>query len=115
METYLGQLKGTGQIPLSYIIRRQAQPPDDAQYQMELNQSIAMVPLFGPDYLRDNTCVYAIIKQLVLEGPGQSYILAFDHVSDGCAAWLALVNHFEGDNFRNRNERGIFCFGMHSL
>jgi hypothetical protein len=103
METYLGQLKGTGRIPLSYVIRRQAQPPDDAQYQTELEQSIAMAPLIGPDYLRDNAHVYAIIKQLVLEGPGRSYILVYDRVSDGRAAWLALVNHFEGDSFRNRN------------
>jgi hypothetical protein len=70
METYLGQLKGTGRIPLSYVIRRLAQPPDDVQYQTELEQSIAMAPLIGPDYLRDNARVYAIIKHLVLEGPG---------------------------------------------
>jgi hypothetical protein len=103
MQTYLGQLKGTGCTPLSYVIRRVAQLPDDTIYQMELEQSIAMAPLLGPDYLRDNARVYAIVKQLVLEGPGRSYIMTFDSVIDGRAAWLALTSHFEGDSYRNRN------------
>ncbi len=103
METYLGQLKGTGRIPLSYVIRRRAQPPPDAQYQTELEQSIALAPHIGPDYQRDNVRVYAIIKQLVLEGPGRSYILPYDRISDGHAAWMALIGHFEGESFRNRN------------
>jgi hypothetical protein len=51
METYLGQLKGTGHIPLSYVICQLALPPDDAQYQTELQQSIAMAPLTRPDYM----------------------------------------------------------------
>ncbi len=72
LETYLGQLKGTGRIPLCYVIRRHAQPLPDAQYQTELEQSIALAPLLGPDFQRDNVRVYSIIKQLVLEGPGRS-------------------------------------------
>ncbi len=83
MQTYLGQLKGTGRIPLSYVICRVAQPPDDAVYQTELEQSITMAPILGPDYLWDNARVYAIIKQLVLEDPGRSYIMTFDRHSDG--------------------------------
>jgi hypothetical protein len=62
-----------------------------------------MALLIGPDYMRDNARVYAIIKQRVLEGPGRSYIMIFDRVSDERAAWLALINHFEGDSYRNHN------------
>jgi hypothetical protein len=109
MQTYIGQLKGTGRIPLSYVIRQVAQPPDDATYQMELEQSIVMAPLPGPDYLRDNARVYAIVKQLVLEGPGRSYIMTFDRISDGRAAWLALTSHFEGDSYRNRNVKDAYA------
>lgn len=72
MQTFLGQLKGTGCIPLSYVIHQVAQPPDDALYQTELEQSIAMTFLVEPDYLCDNTLMYAIIKQLVLEDLVQS-------------------------------------------
>jgi hypothetical protein len=109
MQTSLGQLKGTGRIPLSYVIYREAQPPDDAVYQMELEQSIAMAPLLGPDYLCDNARIYAIVKQLVLEGPGRSYIIAFDRISDGRAAWLALTSHLEGDSYRNHNVEDAYA------
>ena len=62
-----------------------------------------MAPLTGESFTRDNVKVYGIIKQLVLEGPGRSYILPFDNASNGRAAWMALIDHFEGDGFRNRN------------
>ncbi len=103
LETYLGQLRGTGHIPLRYVIRRLATPPRDAQYQTEQEQSVALVPLQGPDFQRDNVRVYGIIKQLVLEGPGRSYIMPFDRANDGRGAWLSLVAHFEGDSYPNRN------------
>ncbi len=103
LETYLGQLKGMGHIPLSYVTWHRAQAPPDAQYQMELEQSIALAPHIGPDHHRDNVRVYAIIKQLVLEGPGRSYILPYDRISDGHVAWMALRGHFEGNSYRNRN------------
>ncbi len=72
-------------------------------YLTELEQNMAMAPLSGPDYQRDNVRVYAILKQLVLEGPGHSYIMPYDRVSDGRVSWLALIGHFEGDSYRNRN------------
>jgi hypothetical protein len=108
MQTYLGQLKGTGCIPLSYVIRRLAQSPLDVSCQTELEQNIAMAPLSRPDYQRDNVRVYSIIKQLVLEGLGRSYIMPYDTVSDGRASWLALIGHFEGDCYRNRNVKDAY-------
>jgi hypothetical protein len=102
-ETYLGQLIGSGRIPLRYAIRHDEFPIPGTIFQTEQEQSIALAPLTGPAYQRDNAKVYGIIKQLVLEGPGRSYIIPFDSTSNGRAAWLALIHHFEGDGFRNRN------------
>lgn len=51
-----------------------------------------MAPQVGPDY-----------QQLVLEGLGHSYIVPYDRVSDGHAAWLALIGHFEGFSYLNQN------------
>jgi hypothetical protein len=115
LETYLGQLKGTGCIPLCYVIRHLATAPPNAQYQTEQEQSIALVPLSGPDYQWDNIQVYGIIKQLGLEGPGRSYIMPFDKASDGRAAWQALMGHFEVDSYRNRNveEAGSVLENIH--
>jgi hypothetical protein len=64
---------------------------------------IALAPLNGPSFQRDNAKVFGIIKQLVLEGPGRTYIIRFDATANGRGAWQALHDHFEGDGFRNRN------------
>lgn len=102
-ETYLGQLMGSGRIPLSYIVRRNEIPEPEAEYQNELERLIAIAPLMGDAFQRDNARVYGIIKQLVIEGPGRSYILPYDKANHGRQAWLALRAHYEGEGFRNRN------------
>jgi len=56
----------------------------------------------------DNACVYGLIKQLVLEGPGCTYIMRHDAMADGHSAWLALKAHFKGDGFRNRNVKEAY-------
>jgi hypothetical protein len=103
LETYLGQLLGSGRVPLKYVIRRTEVPTPNALYQTKLEQNTAMAPLTGEAFPRDNAKVYGIIKQLVLEGPGRSYILPYDSIAGGRQAWLALRAHYEGEGFRNRN------------
>jgi hypothetical protein len=102
LETYLGQILGSGRIPLRYVICRVANLDPATTYANDNELAIAIAPLTGECFTRDNVKVYGIIKQLVLEGPGRSYILPFDNAANGRAAWLALVDHFEGDGFRNR-------------
>jgi hypothetical protein len=103
-ETYLAQLTGSGRVPLSYVIRRVAVLPDpDIAFETEQARMIALAPLNGSSFQRDNAKVYGIIKQLVLEGPGRTYILCFDSAADGRSAWQALRDHFEGDGFHNRS------------
>jgi hypothetical protein len=62
-----------------------------------------LAPLNGASYQLDNACVYGIIKQLVLEGPGHTYILWFVSAADGRSAWLALHDHYDGNGFQNRS------------
>jgi hypothetical protein len=113
METYLGQLKGTGCIPLKYAIHWLPQAPPDAIYQTELEETVALAPLIGPDYQCDNVQVYCIIKQLVLEGPRHSYIMPHHRASDSRAAWLALMAHFEGDSYCNHNIEDAYAILEH--
>jgi hypothetical protein len=82
IETYLGPILGPGRIPLRYVIRRLAVPNPEAIYANDNELAVAMAPLTGDSYARDNVKVYGIIKQLVLEGPRQSYILPFDNAAD---------------------------------
>jgi hypothetical protein len=103
LETYLLQLFGSGRVPLSYVIQREVIAAPNTAYDTEQARSIALAPLNGPSYQRDNARVYVIIKQLVLEGPGRTFILCFDLVADGHSAWLALRSHYEGEGFQNWN------------
>jgi hypothetical protein len=82
LETYLSQLLGLGHVPLSYVIQRLEVPDQNTVYQTEQEQNIVIAPLTGPAFLSDNDKVNGVNKQLVLEGPGHSYILPFDHTSD---------------------------------
>ena len=103
LETYLGQLRGSGRVPLNYIICHTAVNSPEEAYETDQARLVALAPLNGPSYQRDNAKVYGIIKQLVLEGPGRTFILCFDAAADGRAAWLALWGHYEGIGFKNRN------------
>jgi hypothetical protein len=108
LETYLGQLKGSGQVPLRYDIYTDIAPVPDAVFETEQAQSIALAPLGEPAFQRDNAKVYGIIKQLVLEGPGRTYILRFDAAVDGRSAWMALKAHFKGEGFRNSHVKDAY-------
>jgi len=64
MKTYLGQILGSGRIPLRYVIRRLANPDPTTVYANDNELGIAMAPLTGDPFARDNVKVYNIIKQL---------------------------------------------------
>jgi hypothetical protein len=98
VETYLSPLKGSGHVALNYVIRKLAVPIPGTIYETDAEQAVAIAPLVGEQYNRDNAKVYGILKQLCLEGPGRSYILDFDRAKDGRGAWLAMYNHYEGNS-----------------
>jgi hypothetical protein len=50
LETYLGQLKGQGNVPLKYIIRKQEIPLPGLLYANEQEQRVAIMPLNGPAF-----------------------------------------------------------------
>ncbi len=62
LETYLSLLKGTGKIPLNYVIRPVINPDPTATYESESERSVAMAPLVGPEFDRDNAKVYGILN-----------------------------------------------------
>jgi hypothetical protein len=102
LDTYLGQVMSSGWVPLKYVIRTRALADPNTVYETPQAQMIALAPLLGDSFNRDNIRVYGIIKQLALEGPGRTYIMHFDATSDSRAAWFTLKNHFEGEGLRNQ-------------
>jgi hypothetical protein len=113
IETYLSQLRGGGRIPLSYVIQKQAVPILNTIYATDEEQIVAIAPLMGDQYNKDNAKVYGILKQLCLEVPGRSYILEFDRVKDCHGARLAMYSHYEGDSFRNRSKEEAYTVLEH--
>jgi hypothetical protein len=75
METYLMQLYGSGKVPLNYVIRPDTVATPGAVYPTEQARMVTLAPLNGSSFQRDNAKVYGIINQLVLEGPGRTFIM----------------------------------------
>jgi hypothetical protein len=70
IETYLSQLKGSGRVALNYVIHKNMASIPGMIFQTDAEQAVAIAPLVGEQYSRDNAKVYGILKQLCLEGPG---------------------------------------------
>ena len=99
---YLNSLKGKHNIPLAYVIREDEKPQPNQIFQTEHHRLIAITPLLGIEYDKDNGRVFDILKSLLVNGPAWTWMRAFNSTRNGRSAWLSLVTHFEGDAHRDR-------------
>lgn len=106
---YLSQLKGINRIPLNYVIRDDEHPNPDAVYDNERERRIATVPLHGHDFRQDCESVFAIIKELTLQGPGWTWIESLDRGRNGRICFQALVAHYEGAYMINRAKEQAYA------
>jgi hypothetical protein len=90
-------------VPFSYVIRPDAQPGDPAaMYPNEHARLIAITPHQGLEYDTDNGRVFDHLKSWTLNGPVWTWIRSYNSTRDGRAAWMALLDHYEGDAQRDR-------------
>mmetsp|Transcript_687 Transcript_687/g.1003 ORF Transcript_687/g.1003 Transcript_687/m.1003 type:complete len:475 (+) Transcript_687:126-1550(+) len=97
--SYLSRLRGAAKCPYTYIIREHdAVTPDHyaAVYQDHDAKLVATTQLQGDWYTLDNHRVYDEFKNLVVKGPGWSFVKAFDKTKDGRNAVLTLKRQCEG-------------------
>jgi hypothetical protein len=99
---YLNGIKGKYNIPLAYIIRENEVPVPNQAYQSEHHRLIEVTPLMGIEFEEDNGCVFDQLKSWTINGPAWTWMRAYNSIRDRRRAWLALVNHFEGDAQRDR-------------
>jgi hypothetical protein len=99
---YLNCIKGSHNIPLVYIIREQAVPQPNQAYQSDHHRMIAITLLAGPEVDEDNGKVFDLLKSWTINGPAWTWMRAFSATRNGRQAWLALVDHFEGDAQHDR-------------
>ncbi len=77
-------------------------PVPNQVYQSEHQRLIAVTPLQGVEFEDDNGRVFDLLKSWTLNGPAWTWMRAHNGTRNGRQAWLALVDHFEGDAQRDR-------------
>ena len=100
---YMPQLRGAADIPLVYVYRKRKYPqeglkPDDFASMDDYLSEVTL--LSGQHYRLDNQRVWNELKSLVSDGPGWSFIKAFEKKTDGRRAVLALIRQHDGENSR---------------
>ncbi len=93
--SYLGQQRGVSNIPLLYVVRIEADRPENLD---EIQEDIWTAPLQGTHFERDNFTVYQVMKQWTANGVATSYVDRYHETNDGRSAYLLLHANYEGDD-----------------
>jgi hypothetical protein len=101
LQTCLSQSYGAAHCSMDYLIR--ALDNEGAVIlTQELLQGehntflVAMMPLVGAHFVRDNHSLFDMLKSLVIDGPGWPFIQRYDSARNGRAAVIALRIQCEG-------------------
>jgi hypothetical protein len=92
---YLGQIRSRLGIPLLYVVRNEADRPNDPGV---LQDEIWNAPLSGPFFDQDNFTVYQILLQWTADGLAVSHVDIYEDLCDGRSAFQQLEESFEGDD-----------------
>jgi predicted ribosome quality control (RQC) complex YloA/Tae2 family protein len=117
IEEYLRNHLGQTDIPLSYIVRKEADVvpsllDPQANYSIIHDEMIAWAAHMDANgdrtqlYNTDNKRVWALIHELTRNHKCYTYIKSFARARDGRAAYLALRDHYLGMNNVNRLASG---------
>ena len=93
LKNYVGRIRGTAKIPLTYTVRDHNVPTASMltnTYDTHTMKIIDIVLLLGDHYWVDNMSLSEILKGLVIDGFGWSFVKQYDKKMDGRLAVLAL-------------------------
>jgi hypothetical protein len=93
LKNYLGRVRGAAKLPLVYVVRDHDEVTDkirEREYDTHTRKICSIVLLSGQHYDVDNGSVWEIIKNLVIDGFGWSFVKQFDRTMDGRSAVKAL-------------------------
>lgn len=99
--TYLSHVNGQQFAPLDYVLREEP-PKTPLEGMAERDRALYSYPLQGRHYSLDNMTAYRLLSDLVNGTSGYTWISEFDRAQNGRAAWLALVEHYEGGGQREK-------------
>ena len=89
----LAQTIGVHGEPLRYVICDETPPATFATMDQE---RMFQIPLTGQEYNVDNATVYCKLKAFLIDGPGWAWIEPYDSTENGCAAFIAWCDHYNG-------------------
>ena len=93
--TYLSNTKGVHFVPLDYVVRENP-PPGPLANMTPCDQVHYNYPLTGRHFQEDNMMVYCLLSDLISGTTGFIWVQPFNRAQNGRAAWLALLDHYEG-------------------
>ena len=93
--TYLLHTKGVQFVPLDYVVREDP-PPGPLADMTPHDQALYNYSLAGCHFQEDNMMVYCLLSDLISGTTGFVWVQPFDRAQNGRAAWLALLEHYEG-------------------
>ena len=75
-------------------------PQEIAEPDVDSNEIIAAkATLYGPEFQRDNSKVYTILRTILTGTKGWNVISKYASRRDGRQAYLALKKHFQGSSY----------------
>jgi hypothetical protein len=93
---WLSSIKATSNIPLTYVIRKSGIDLATYTFADQEERRLYMIGLTGPKYMSDRTKVYQLLKGLMVDTDGWTWMQQFDRAQDGRRAWQALCAHYDG-------------------
>ena len=98
---YCSQKRSAAGGPLSYVIREDVNPRTYA-FRDEQERKLHQYPHRGNVYMTDNRRVAQLLKASTLTTDAYVYIERELEAMNGRKAWLALVDHYDGDGEREK-------------
>ena len=101
---YLSSLMGIDNVPLSYVIRENKDPPaaGTTTYANFVEETIACAPLEGAFYQADRSTVHQAIVSFTTGLPSEDWIKNVSRHKDGRRSMQALRDHFSGEGNATR-------------
>ena len=93
--TYFSHMKGVQFAPLDYIVRVDP-PPVPLATLPERERALYDYPLTGRHFNDDNKTFFRLLADLLSNTTAYPWIQPYERSQNGRAAWLALVEHYDG-------------------
>ena len=95
----LSATNGAAGVPVDYVVRPELDFDDELfDYDDDEQRRLYEMPLTGTNYKHDNRLVYGMLKAACIRTDAWIWIQTCDTTYNGRKAWLALVEHYDGDS-----------------